>query len=85
MSWTGSVDPNLRGYYVYYKLSTSNVWSYAGSTNKLKTDYEIFNLSDTGTYDFSVVAFNNIGLISQRLTLNGIIPGYNFLCLQSQD
>lgn len=79
MSWTGSVDPNLRGYYVYYKLSTSNVWSYAGSTNKLKTDYEIFNLSDTGTYDFSVVAFNNIGLISQRLTLNGIIPGYNFL------
>ncbi|MGR2854746.1 fibronectin type III domain-containing protein [Erwinia sp. 1181_3] len=78
MSWTASVDPYLRGYYVYYKLSTATNWTYAGSTSPLKTDYDLFGLSDTEEYDFSVVAYNNLGLQSSRLTINGLIPSFNF-------
>lgn len=78
LSWTGSEDPYLRGYYVYYKLSTSSVWTYAGSNAAINTDYELFGLSDVEAYDFSVEAYNNIGLKSSKLSLTGLVPTYNF-------
>ncbi|AZP43005.1 fibronectin type III domain-containing protein [Rahnella aquatilis] len=78
LSWTASADPYLRGYYVYYKLSSASVWTYAGQTSPQKTDYELFGLSDTAQYDFGVEAYSNIGLVSTRLTLTGLIPSYNF-------
>lgn len=78
MSWTASEDPYLRGYYVYYKLSSASTWTYAGSTSSQKLDYDLFGLSDTDEYDFSVVAYNNLGLLSNRLTVAGLIPSFNF-------
>ncbi len=78
MSWTASPDPYLRGYYVYYKLHSASNWTYAGQTNTQKTDFELFGLSNTESYDFSVVAYNNLGLLSERLSLNGIVPDFSF-------
>lgn len=78
VSWTGSVDPYLRGYYVYYKLSTATNWTYAGQTSSQKTDFELFGLSDTEKYDFSIVAYNNLGLQSVRLSITGLVPSFNF-------
>ena len=78
LSWTASQDENLRGYYVFYKLSTATDWTYAGSTNTQKTDYEIFGLANGTNYDFSVQAYNNLGLVSDRLVQTGINPSYDF-------
>lgn len=78
LAWTGSTDPYLRGYYVYYRLSTATNWTYAGQTSSQKTTFELFGLSDTEKYDFSVVAYNNLGLQSVRLTVAGLVPAYNF-------
>ncbi|WJQ46122.1 phage tail tip fiber protein [Klebsiella pneumoniae] len=78
LTWDASQDPWLRGYYIYYKLSSSSTWTYAGSTNTQKTDFELFGLSDTAAYDFGVEAYNNLGLTSNRLTLTGLVPTYNF-------
>ncbi len=78
LTWTASEDPYLRGYYVYYKLHSASTWTYAGQTGVQKLDYELFGLSDTASYDFGVEAYNNLGLVSQRITLNGIVPTYNF-------
>lgn len=77
-SWKGSTDPYLRGYYVYYRLSTASNWTYAGSTSKYQTDFELYGLSTDEKYDYAVCAYNNIGLLSEKLTLLGIIPAYNF-------
>ncbi|WP_312229002.1 fibronectin type III domain-containing protein [Pseudescherichia sp.] len=78
LAWDASTDPYLRGYYIYYKLSTATNWTYAGSTNIQKTDYELFGLSDTEKYDFAVEAYSNIGRKSTKSTLNGLVPTYNF-------
>jgi len=78
MDWDASPDPYLRGYYVYYKLSSATDWSYAGSTSVQKTEFELFSLSDTVAYDFSVAAYNNLGLVSNRVSVNGLIPQFNF-------
>lgn len=78
LTWTASEDPYLRGYYVYYKLHSASTWTYAGQTGVQKTTYKLFGLSDTASYDFGVEAYNNLGLVSQRVTLNGIVPTYNF-------
>ena len=78
LSWDASTDPYLRGYYVYYKLSSASTWTFAGSTNTQKIDYELFGLSDTEKYDFGVEAYNNLGLVSTRVTLTGLVPTYNF-------
>jgi len=78
LTWDASEDPYLRGYYVYYRLNSSSTWTYAGQTGVQKLDYELFGLSDTATYDFAVEAFSNIGLVSKKLSLTGIVPTYNF-------
>ncbi|MCK6840195.1 phage tail protein [Enterobacter roggenkampii] len=78
LTWDASPDPYLRGYYVYYRVNGSSTWTYAGSTGIQKLSYELFGLSDTGSYDFAVEAYSNIGLVSQKLSLTGIVPTYNF-------
>jgi len=78
LTWNSSEDPYLRGYYVYYRLNGSSTWTYAGQTGVQKTSYELFGLSDSGSYDFAVEAFNNLGLKSSKLSLTGIVPTFNF-------
>ena len=78
LTWSESTDPYLRGYYVYYKLHSTSTWSYAGQTGVQDLSHELFGLSDVESYDFGVEAYNNIGLKSQRLTLSGVVPSYNF-------
>ncbi|URE96820.1 phage tail tip fiber protein [Enterobacter kobei] len=78
LTWDASPDPYLRGYYVYYRLNGSSTWTFAGSTGVQKTSYELFGLTDTGSYDFAVEAFNNLGLVSVKLSLLGLVPTYNF-------
>lgn len=78
VSWTASPDPNLRGYYVYYKLSTATQWTYAGSVSSLATDFDIYSLSEDTEYDFAVEACNILNRRSAKLTLTGIKPAYNF-------
>ncbi|HFR6960166.1 TPA: phage tail protein, partial [Shigella sonnei] len=78
LTWDASPDPYLRGYYVYYRLNGSSTWTYAGQTGVQKLDYELFGLSDTASYDFSVEAYNNLGLVSKKLSLTGIVPTFNF-------
>lgn len=78
LTWEASPDPYLRGYYVYYRLNGSGTWTYAGQTGVQKLDYELFGLSDTASYDFAVEAYNNLGLVSSKLSLTGIVPTFNF-------
>lgn len=78
LTWDASEDPYLRGYYVYYRLNGSSTWTYAGQTGVQKTSYELFGLSDSGSYDFAVEAFNNLGLKSSKLSLTGVVPTFNF-------
>ncbi|ROP61613.1 fibronectin type III domain protein [Enterobacter sp. BIGb0383] len=78
VSWTASQDPYIRGYNIYYKLSTASSWSYVGSTSTQKTDFEIYGLSEDEEYDFAVAAYNNLGLVSSKASLDGVIPTYNF-------
>lgn len=78
MDWDASTDAYLRGYYVYYKLSASSNWTFTGSTSTQQTNFEIFSLTDTDQYDFAVAAYNNLGLISTKLTLSNITAAYNF-------
>ncbi|ENV4137232.1 phage tail protein [Escherichia coli] len=78
LTWVASADPYLRGYYVYYRLNGSGTWTYAGQTGVQKLDYELFGLSDTASYDFAVEAYNNLGLVSSKLSLTGIVPTFNF-------
>ncbi|NIG74190.1 fibronectin type III domain-containing protein [Klebsiella sp. Ap-873] len=78
LDWDASPDPNLRGYYIYYKLSTATNWSYAGSTSSLQTNFNIYGLSDDVQYDFAVEAFNILNRRSDKLSLNGIVPTVSF-------
>lgn len=78
LTWEASPDPYLRGYYVYYRLNGSGTWTYAGQTGVQKLDYELFGLSDTASYDFAVEAYNNLGLVSSKLSLTGIVTTFNF-------
>ena len=78
LSWTPSVDGNVRGYYVYYRKAGVSDWSYAGSTNTFENSFAIYNLDEGVEYDFAVAAFNNLGILSPKLTITGIIPDFNF-------
>ncbi|ECC3108078.1 fibronectin type III domain-containing protein [Salmonella enterica subsp. enterica] len=78
MSWTASPDPNLRGYYVYYRRSGTNDWSYLAATNIYETSYDVYNLVDGVKYDFAVAAYNNLGFVSNKLEVNGVTPDFNF-------
>lgn len=78
VDWDATVDPNVRGYYVYYKLSSTNVWTIAGSTQPAITEFDIYGLDATVQYDFAVEAYNILNRRSDKLTLMGVTPGYNF-------
>ena len=78
LSWTGSQDPNLRGYYVYYRKTGTTNWSYVASTNQYETSYDIYNLIDGVQYDFAVAAYNNLGFVSNKLEVSGVTPDFNF-------
>lgn len=78
VDWDASQDPNLRGYYLYYKLSSTNTWTYAGSTSTLQTEFDLYSLEPTSQYDFAVEAYNILNRRSDKLTLSGISPQFNF-------
>lgn len=78
IDWDASPDPNLRGYYVYFKLSSTNTWTYAGSTSVMSTEFDIYGLDESQNYDFSVEAYNILNRRSAKLTLTGIKPEFNF-------
>lgn len=78
VDWDASPDPNLRGYYVYYKLSSTNTWTYTGSTSVMSTEFDIYGLDEGQNYDFSVEAYNILNRRSAKLSLEGIKPEFNF-------
>ncbi|USL56754.1 DUF1983 domain-containing protein [Pantoea ananatis] len=78
MQWGASPDANLRGYYAYYRLSGNTIWTYAGSTNQYVNEYELYSLDPNEHYDFAVAAFNNLGFVSQKTTVNGVQPDFEF-------
>ncbi|HGY5134151.1 TPA: fibronectin type III domain-containing protein [Citrobacter braakii] len=78
IDWDASPDPNLRGYYVYFKLSSTDNWTYAGSTSVMSTEFDIYGLDESQNYDFSVEAYNILNRRSAKLTLTGIKPEFNF-------
>ncbi|HAU5757603.1 TPA: DUF1983 domain-containing protein [Serratia marcescens] len=78
MDWDESLDPNLVGYYIYYRKTGNTDWSYVGSTNRYKTDYELYGLIAEQKYDFAVAAYNNLGFISVKVTKDGLVPDFNF-------
>lgn len=78
MDWDESLDSNLVGYYIYYRKTGNTDWSYVGSTNRYKTDYELYGLIADQKYDFAVAAYNNLGFISVKVTKDGLVPDFNF-------
>jgi len=78
LNWVSSPDQFLRGYYLYYKLANASLWTYAGSVNQYINTFDIFNLDADLNYDFSIVAYNNLGFISSRVSILNIKPDYNF-------
>lgn len=78
VEWDATVDPNVRGYYVYYKLSTTNLWTLAGSTAPAITEFDIYGLDSTSKIDYAVEAYNILNRKSDKLTLMGIVAGFNF-------
>ncbi|HHD2919857.1 TPA: fibronectin type III domain-containing protein, partial [Enterobacter kobei] len=79
MDWDASNDPYLRGYYVYYRITGTNTWTFAGQVSQYVTSYELYSLQADQQYDFAVSAYNNLGFISSKLTISGVTPDYEFL------
>ncbi|MBK0353576.1 fibronectin type III domain-containing protein [Leclercia adecarboxylata] len=78
LSWSGSIDQYLRGYYVYYRQTGTQTWTYGGSTNQYVLSYELYGLTAGVQYDFAVASFNNIGIVSDKVTQNGVVPDFAF-------
>lgn len=78
MSWTASPDQYLRGYYLYYRTAGATLWTYAGQVNQYVTTFDVFNLDPAVSYDFSIMAYNNLGILSSRVSLTNQKPDYEF-------
>jgi len=78
LSWSASIDQYLRGYYVYYRQTGTQTWTYGGSTNQYVLSYELYGLTTGVQYDFAVAAFNNLGIVSDKVTQNGVVPDFAF-------
>lgn len=78
LDWKASPDINLRGYYVYYRRTGVQDWTFVGNTNKFETSYDIYNLQEGINYDFAVSAYTNLGYTSTMAVLGNISPDYNF-------
>ncbi|MEC9706015.1 fibronectin type III domain-containing protein [Escherichia marmotae] len=78
ISWDASPSGNVRGYYVYYKLSTAQNWTIAGQTPLGKLEFDLYGLDTDSHYDFAVSAYNILGGVSVKATVTGIKPEFNF-------
>ncbi|HFG3705976.1 TPA: fibronectin type III domain-containing protein [Escherichia coli] len=78
VSWDASPSQNVRGYYVYYRVSGAANWTIAGQTPPQQRDFDIYGLDTQTNYDFAVSAFNILGGVSAKATVNGIKPEFNF-------
>lgn len=78
VSWDASPSQNVRGYYVYYRVSGATNWTIAGQTPPQQRDFDIYGLDTQTNYDFAVSAFNILGGVSAKATVNGIKPEFNF-------
>lgn len=78
VSWDASPSQNVRGYYVYYRVSGTTDWTVAGQTPPQVYEFNIYGLDTTTSYDFAVSAFNILGGVSEKATVSGIKPEYNF-------
>lgn len=78
MSWTASPDQYLRGYYLYYRIAGASLWTYVGQVNQYVTTFDIFNLDPAVNYDFSIMAYNNLGILSPRVSISNLRPDYEF-------
>jgi len=69
-SWAGSIDQNLGGYEVEYKFTADALWTTAGNTINLETNYVYIQpVQDGANYDVRVRAINNIRVRSNWLTI----------------
>jgi hypothetical protein len=78
MQWLASPDAYLRGYYVYYRKTGVAAWTYGGSVNQYNLSYELYSLDPNEKYDFAVAAFNNLGFVSVKVSLDGVQPDFEF-------
>jgi len=78
LTWSASIDQYLRGYYVYYRQTGTQTWTYGGSTNQYVMSYELYGLTTGVQYDFAVAAYNNLGIVSEKVTQNGVVPDFAF-------
>jgi hypothetical protein len=78
LSWTASPDQYLRGYYIYFRPANAAIWTYGGSVNQYVNVFDLFNLDPSVNYDFGVAAYNNLGFLSERITILNIKPEYEF-------
>jgi hypothetical protein len=78
LSWTASPDQYLRGYYIYYRPANAALWTYGGAVNQYVNVFDLFNLDPSINYDFGVAAYNNLGFLSERITILNIKPEYEF-------
>lgn len=73
-----SPDSQVRGYHIRYKKSTSQVWILATSLNQYQTSYELYGLDAASEYDFGVCAYNNLGVVSELITVMNTVPQLAF-------
>ncbi|ELW8204736.1 fibronectin type III domain-containing protein [Yersinia enterocolitica] len=78
LNWDFSPDGQVRGYHVRYKKSTSNVWVKLASLNQYQNSYEVYGLEPDTKYDFGVCAYNNLGVVSELITVLNSIPQLAF-------
>ncbi|MFV1982993.1 MAG: hypothetical protein ACC657_05570 [Thiohalomonadales bacterium] len=69
VTWTTSIDQNLGGYELEYKISTDSSWTPVSNTVNLEiTEIYISPVKDTIQYDVRIRAINNVGIRSIWLT-----------------
>lgn len=78
LNWDFSPDSQVRGYHVRYKKSTSTVWVKLVSLNQYQNSYEVYGLEPDTKYDFGVCAYNNLGVVSELITVINSIPQLAF-------
>ncbi|CNH80684.1 putative phage tail protein [Yersinia pekkanenii] len=78
LNWDFSPDSQVRGYHVRYKKSNSTVWVKLASLNQYQNSYEVYGLEPDTKYDFGVCGYNNIGVVSELITVMNSIPQLAF-------
>ncbi|MCU6451497.1 fibronectin type III domain-containing protein [Escherichia coli] len=78
MEWEASTDGYLRGYYIYYRKSGVANWTMAGQVPVGQLSYNLYSLDPNQNYDFGVAAYNNLGFVSPKVTVDGLVPEVSF-------